>query len=62
MREAYRAQAEMITGRFDLVVIAREPIIELLETGGFKAVEEKLVEVLRKASLVTNKGEREKTS
>jgi len=52
----------MITGQFDLVVIAREPIIELLETGGFKAVEEKLVEVLRKASLVTNKGEREKTS
>lgn len=62
LREAYRAQAEMITGQFDLVVIAREPIIELLETGGFKAVEEKLVEVLRKASLVTNKGEREKTS
>lgn len=61
LREAYRAQADIVVGHVDLVVIAREPILELLETGGFKAVQEKLAEVLRKASLVSRKGERQKT-
>jgi hypothetical protein len=36
----------------DLVLIARAPIADLLEANGFKAVEEKVDEVLRKASLV----------
>lgn len=62
LREAYRAQAGKVAGHVDLVIIAREPILELLATEGFKAVEDKLAEVLRKASLVSHKGERQKTS
>jgi hypothetical protein len=37
----------------DLVLIARTPIVELLDAGGLKAVEEKMVEVLRKAALIS---------
>ncbi len=36
----------------DFVLIARTPLLELLETGGSKAVEAKMLEVFRKASLV----------
>jgi hypothetical protein len=36
----------------DFVLIARMPIVELLDTGGFKAVEAKMLEVFRKASLI----------
>jgi hypothetical protein len=36
----------------DLVLMARTPIIELVEAGGSKAVEEKVLEVIRKASLL----------
>jgi len=56
LREAYRANVESLRGNMDLVLIARSPIVDLLETGGFKAVEAKLLEVLRKASL-TSPGE-----
>jgi hypothetical protein len=46
----------------DLVLIARAPIVELLDTGGFRAVEEKVAEVLRKASLVFQGEERRPSS
>ncbi len=52
LREAFRARAGSLRGNTDLVLIARAPIAELLETNGFKAVEDKVDEVLRKASLV----------
>jgi len=42
----------------DVVLIARAPIVELLETGGFGAVEAKMVEVFRKASVVSPGEER----
>jgi hypothetical protein len=37
----------------DFVLIARAPIVELLETEGTKAVEAKMLEVFSKASLVS---------
>lgn len=42
----------------DFVLIARTPIVELLETEGFAAVEAKMMEVFRKASLVLAQEER----
>ena len=53
LREAFRAHSQSLRGNVDLVLIARTPLVELLESGGFTAVEEKTVEVLRKASLVS---------
>ena len=53
LREAFRAHSLSLRGNVDLVLIARTPLVELLESGGFTAVEEKTVEVLRKASLVS---------
>ncbi len=58
LREAFRAHVQSLRGNMDLVLIARSPIVELLETRGLKAVEEKMAEVLRKASLVFNGEER----
>jgi len=52
MREALRAHADSLRGNMDLVIIARVPVVGLLDEGGFKAVEEKMVEVLRKSSAV----------
>ena len=37
----------------DFVLIARAPLVELLEGGGSKAVEAKMVEIFRKASLIS---------
>lgn len=42
----------------DFVLIARAPLVELLETEGFTAVEAKLMEVFRKAGLVHVREER----
>jgi len=53
LREAFRAHSHSLRGNVDLVLIARTPLVELLESGGFTAVEEKTAEVLRKASLVS---------
>jgi hypothetical protein len=41
----------------DFVLIARTPILELLESGGSKAVETKMLEIFRKASLVSPSAE-----
>ena len=62
LREALRAQAQSLRGNMDLVLIARAPIVELLDAGGFRAVEEKVAEVLRKASLVFQGEERRPSS
>jgi hypothetical protein len=48
MREVLRIHAGRLRGNLDMVIIARAPVVQLLEEGGFKAVEEKMVEVLRK--------------
>ena len=45
----------------DFVLIARTPVMELLEDGGSKAVEAKMLEVFRKASLVWSTRESEST-
>ena len=52
LREAFRACGESVGRNIDVVLIARAPIVDLLESSGFKAIEEKVHEVLRKASLV----------
>ena len=52
LREAYRGRVGGLKENVDLVLIARAPIVDLLEANGFGAVEEKVDEVLRKASLV----------
>jgi ribonuclease P protein component len=52
LREAYRGRVAGVRENVDLVLIARAPIVDLLEANGFSAVEEKVDEVLRKASLV----------
>jgi ribonuclease P protein component len=52
LREAVRLNADLVRGNVDFVVIARTPIVDLLESDGFAAVEAKLVEVFRKASFL----------
>jgi ribonuclease P protein component len=58
LREAFRAHRQSLRGDMDLVLIARTPIVELLEAGGSKAVEDKMTEVFRKASLLSHGEER----
>lgn len=58
LREAFRSNAQSLRGNMDFVLIARTPIVELLETEGFAAVEAKMMEVFRKASLVLAQEER----
>jgi ribonuclease P protein component len=62
LREAYRLNERAFDGERDFVLIARAPIVELLESGGFKAVEAKLIEVFRKASLYDPREERRSLS
>lgn len=52
LREVFRANARSLGGNMDFVLIARAPIVELLETEGITAVETKMMEVFRKAGLV----------
>jgi len=60
LRESYRANDQSFKGNMDCVLIARTPLLELLEAGGLKAVEAKMLEVFRKASLVPpSPGERQ---
>jgi ribonuclease P protein component len=61
LREAFRANGQSLRGNMDFVLIARAPMVELLETGGFGAVEAKMLEVFRKASLVLS-GENSRAS
>jgi ribonuclease P protein component len=57
LREAFRANDQSFKGNMDFVLIARTPILELLESGGSKAVEAKMLEIFRKASLVSSPAE-----
>lgn len=52
LREAYRLCEYRLQSNSDFVLIARGPVTELLDNGGVSAVEEKVLEVFRKASLV----------
>jgi ribonuclease P protein component len=52
LREAFRANDVSFKGNMDFVLIARAPVVELLETEGSKAVEAKMLEIFRKASLL----------
>ena len=58
LREAFRACGEALKGDMDLVFVARTPMIELLESDGFEAVKEKMVEVFSKASMTGSREER----
>jgi len=62
LREAFHAHGEFLRGNMDLVLIARAPLVELLEAGGLVAVKEKMAEVFRKASLVSPKEDRRPSS
>jgi ribonuclease P protein component len=62
LREAYRLNGQSFRGNMDFVVIAREPLAELLSVEGFSAVEAKLVEVFRKASLLVGPREQRPVS
>lgn len=53
LRESFRTNRDSLRGNMDLVFVARTPAVELLEAEGQRAVEGKMVEVLRKASLVS---------
>jgi hypothetical protein len=46
----------------DFVLIARAPIVELLETDGSKAVETRMLEVFSKASLLSSAAEERRPS
>lgn len=58
LREAYRLCECRLQSSFDFVLIARGPVTELLDCGGITAVEEKVLEVFRKASLLAPHEER----
>jgi RNase P protein component len=58
LREAFRLNEEAFDGNRDFVLIARTPIVDLLESEGFKGVEAKMIEVFRKASLYDPREER----
>jgi ribonuclease P protein component len=52
LREAYRLNGQSFRGNMDFVLIAREPLADLLSAEGYSGVEAKMIEVFRKASLV----------
>ncbi len=58
LREAFRTNCALFRGNMDYVLVARAPLLELLESGGFRMVEAKMLEVFRKASLVREPAER----
>jgi ribonuclease P protein component len=62
LREAFRANDHCFKGNMDFVLIARTPILELLESSGSKAVEAKMLEIFGKASLVVASPEGRRTS
>jgi len=54
LREAVRANGQSLRGNMDFVLIARAPVVDLLESEGFGAVEAKMMEVFNKASCVSS--------
>ncbi len=61
LREAYRLNESRFKRGMDYVLIARPPLVELLEEGGLMGLEAKMLEVYQKASLLAN-GEGERSS
>jgi ribonuclease P protein component len=55
LREVCRLNESLFRPDLDFVLIARPPIGQLLESEGYKGVEAKTIEVLRKASFVTER-------
>lgn len=62
LREIFRANSALFRGNMDYVLIARAPLLELLESGGYRVVEAKMLEVFRKASLLMDPEERRSSS
>lgn len=58
LREAFRANDLSLRGNMDFVLIARTPIVDLLEEGGYRMVEAKMLEVFRKSGVVPTLEER----
>jgi len=56
LREAVRAHGESVKGSVDIVLIARAPLMDLLETEGYAAVDAKTQEILDKAALISARG------
>ena len=52
LREAFRLHEGRVRGHTDMVFIARQPILEVLDEGGLRALEDELLEVLEKASVL----------
>ena len=61
LREAFRLNELRIKDNADFVLIARAPLPELLDRGGLAALEEKMLEVFSKASLLAPEEERTST-
>jgi len=53
LREVCRAHVQSLKENMDYVLIARTPLMGLLETEGFQGVEAKTMEVFRKAGLLS---------
>ena len=62
LREAFRSVSPLLKANMDFVLIARPPLAELVEEGEFAAVEAKVLEVFRKASLISRSGEERRPS
>jgi ribonuclease P protein component len=62
LRESFRAHDQSFKGNMDFVLIARAPLVELLDAGGSKAVEAKMLEIFRKASLISTTPEQRRPS
>mgnify|MGYP000539575908 CR=1 FL=1 len=62
LREAFRAHSASFRGNMDYVLVARAPLLELLESGGYKMVEARMLEVFSKASLISGAQERRPSS
>lgn len=57
LREAFRSSEGMVRPGFDLVFIARNDLGIYLEERGSEGVRGKMIEVLRKASLLDEQGD-----
>jgi ribonuclease P protein component len=58
LREVVRANIRRLRRNMDFVLIARAPLAELIETESFGVVENRVIEVFRKAGLVSAGEER----
>lgn len=52
LREAFRLNEHRVQSGWDFVLIARQPLVELVEREGLSGVEGRVLEVFRKSSLL----------